>query len=103
MAFKRTSIRATELILVVEDVITTSKSVKAAFAAVMAAYGYIAPVVGALVNRSGLKMVDDKGIIALIDHPMPMWTPEECPLCKKGSEAIRPKGIENWTRLNANY
>ena len=38
---------------------------------------------------------------AVIDKAMPMWVPEECPLCQAGSEAIRPKG--NWDRLTADY
>jgi hypothetical protein len=54
------------------------------------------------VNRSGLTEVNGMKIVALIDHPMPMWAPEECPLCPQGSEAIRAKG-ENWARLTAAY
>jgi hypothetical protein len=34
---------------------------------------------------------------------MPMWTARDCPLCMQGSEAIRPKGKENWDRLNKKY
>ena len=61
------------------------------------------PFVAVLVNRSGLTEVGGKKIVALIDRPMPMWTPDECPLCKAGSEAIRAKGSENWARLKATY
>lgn len=86
-----------------EDVLTTGVSVDLTEAAVNSAGGIVLPFVLVLVNRSGLKEVSGKKIVALIDHPMPMWTPEECPLCKQGGEAIRPKDPQNWTRLNANY
>ena len=103
MVFQRTIIKPTELVLLVEDVLTTGGSVGITSAAVAATHGYILPFVAVLVNRSGLTHVDEKKIIALIDRPMPMWAADDCPLCKKGSEAIRPKGTENWKRLNASY
>lgn len=88
-------------ILLGEDVLSTGGSVKLTAAAVIEYGGIVLPYVLVLVNRSGLTETSGKRIIALIDHPMPMWTPDECPLCKKGSEALRPK--ENWARLNASY
>lgn len=103
MVFKKTSICSGECILPVEDVLTTGGSVGLTATTVTEADGIVLPFVGVLVNRSGLTEADDKKIVALIDRPMPMWTPNECPLCKKGSEAIRPKGTENWNRLNASY
>lgn len=103
MVFKRTSIGMTESVLLCEDVLTTGGSVSNATAAVAANHGYVSPFVLVLVNRSGLKEVDGKKIISLIDKPMPMWAPEACPLCKQGSEAIKPKAAENWKRLNAEY
>jgi orotate phosphoribosyltransferase len=103
MVFKRTTIQPKELVLLVEDVLTTGESIELTAAAVTAALGYVLPYVAVLVNRSGLKYVGDKQIVALIDHPMPMWIPDECPLCKEGSAAIRPKSKENWALLNACY
>ena len=87
----------------VEDVLTTGGSVDLTAEAVTNAGGVVLPFVIILVNRSGLTEVNGKKIVALIDRPMPMWTPDECPLCKQGSEALRPKGTENWDRLNAEY
>lgn len=101
MVFKKTSIRPTESILMVEDVLTTGGSVNLTETAVASSYAYVVPFVAVLVNRSGLTEVNGKKIIALIDHPMPMSAPEECWLCKQDSEAIRPKGAENWARLCA--
>lgn len=92
-----------QTILLCEDVLTTGGSVNLTAQAVIGAGGTILPFVLVLVNRSGLSHVGDKKIIALIDRLMPLWTPDECPLCKKGSEAIRPKGTKNWDLLNADY
>lgn len=90
-------------ILLCEDVLTTGGSVILAATAVFDAAGIVLPYVLTLVNRSGLKEIDGLKIIALIDYEMPMWEPDGCPLCEQGSEAIRPKGEENWARLNATY
>jgi orotate phosphoribosyltransferase len=105
MELKRTQLKiAVDEVLVVEDVLTTGGSIEGTIEAVSQAGGHVAPVVAVLVNRSGLTEVrGGRKIVALIDQPMPMWSPEECPLCKKGSEAIRPKGADNWARLNASY
>lgn len=88
-------------VLLCEDVLTTGGSVDLATAATMQAGGSPLPFILVLVNRSGLTEVHGKKIIGLIEHSMPVWTPEECPLCKGGSEALRPK--DNWAALNASY
>lgn len=101
MVFRRTTIKSGEKVLLCEDVLTTGGSVDATAQAVTEAGGIILPYVAVLVNRSGLAEVSGKKIVALIDRSMPMWNPDVCPLCKAGSEAIKPKGKENWARLNA--
>ena len=101
--FTKTKIWPRERILPSEDVLTTGGSVVLTTNAVLNAGGIVLPFVAVLVNRSGLTEVDGKKIVALIDRPMPIWTPDECPLCQAGSEAIRPKGTDNWARLNAEY
>lgn len=103
MVFNRTKIHPGERILIAEDVLTTGGSVEITDTAITEVGGVSLPYVVVLVNRSGLTEVGGKKIIALINHHMPVWTPEECPLCKQGSEAIRPKGKENWDLLNAPY
>ncbi|MBX4210806.1 hypothetical protein KW783_02420 [Candidatus Parcubacteria bacterium] len=88
----------------VEDVLTTGGSVELVSKSILAARATVRSYVGVLVNRSGLKDVDGKKIIALITKEMPMWDLADCPLCKQGSEAIRPRQpAENWARLNAPY
>lgn len=103
MAFRRTTVQKGEKVLLCEDVVTTGGSVELTTKAVEEAGGIVLPAVVALVNRSGLTEINGKKIVALIDRPMPIWSPEECPLCKLGSEAIHPKAVENWIRLNAEY
>ncbi len=105
MVFKRSPPKPGEIILLCEDVLTTGGSVKRLMKAVEETAGnqvQFADFVAVLVNRSGLRSVNGKQIVALIDKPMPKWKPEGCPLCAQGSEAISPKG-ENWARLNAEY
>jgi len=89
-------------IILCEDVITTGGTTELMADEVRKAGGLILPVILTLVNRSGQHKIGGKLIVALIHQTMPIWAPDECPLCAQGSEAIRPKG-ENWARLNANY
>jgi orotate phosphoribosyltransferase len=92
-----------QTVLLCDDVLTTGGSVDMAATAVTEAGGFVLPFFLVLVNRSGLAEVNGKKIVALIDRPMPTWAPEECTLCKEGSEAIRPKSPPEWARLNASY
>lgn len=103
MLFRRTSLHRGEIVFLVEDVLTTGESVRLMKDAVIGAGGLVFPRMAVLVNRSGLSKIAGMEIIALIDQPLHNWNPEECPLCKEGSEAIRPKTGENWVRLNADY
>ncbi|MEK7179865.1 MAG: hypothetical protein AAB706_00135 [Patescibacteria group bacterium] len=90
-------------ILLCEDVLTTGGSVDLTATAVTNAQGIVLSFILVLVNRSGLTEASGKKIVALIDRSMSMFSLDECPLCKVGSEAIRPKGKENWERLNATH
>jgi orotate phosphoribosyltransferase len=92
--------------LLCEDVITTGGSIKRTASPIIDADGRVLPYVVALVNRSGLAEADGRQIVALIEHNLSIWTPEECPLCQQGSKAIRPKEkdpCDNWALLNATY
>ncbi|WP_456431259.1 orotate phosphoribosyltransferase [Nitratifractor sp.] len=91
-----------EKVLVCEDIITTGGSAMEAAEIVESLGG---EVVGfaALANRgfcarsgSGkkpkakCKLPADKPFFALADFEFAMYAPEECPLCKAGSEAVKP-------------
>lgn len=95
------TIKPDEVVFLCEDVISTGNSIDLTVKAVIDAGGLVLPFIMTLVNRSGLPKLNDRLIFGLINRYMPMWTPEECPLCKKGSEPIRPK--DNWDKLNAIY
>jgi len=86
-------------ILLCEDVLYTGGSVELTIDAVNCAGGIVLNNILILVNRGGLAEVGGKKIVALIDRLMPMWTPDECPLCKIGSIALR--GKTNLMALNA--
>ena len=90
-------------VLLCEDVLTTGGSVELTATAVTNAGGIVLPFVAVLVNRSGLKEIGGRKIVALIDRDMPTWFPEECPLCKQGSKGLFPKDPANWALLNATY
>ncbi len=90
-------------ILLCDDVLTTGSSIELTERAITQGGGVVLPYVVVLVNRSGLSEVNGKKIIALIDHPMPIWEARECPLCAQGSVALRPKEEGNWAQLNQNY
>lgn len=104
MKLGRCEIEPGKTYLVCEDVITTAGSTRKTIECVKAAGGLLYPGVAAIFNRSGLSTVDGLPIVALIDKHLPTWKSEDCPLCKAGSEVIRPKNpAENWARLCANY
>lgn len=92
-----------------DDVGTTFSSMRKAADPVMDTVE-ILPFCTVLVNRSSPQQVAVQlgrtprvFCEALITVEMPIWTPRECPLCKMGSEAIRPKEGDNWQRLTADY
>jgi orotate phosphoribosyltransferase len=82
-------IKTKEKVLVVEDVVTTGGSVKEVISLVQS-LGAEVVAVGALVDRSGGRV--DFGVPAhyLISLEIPSYTPEDCPLCKKGIPAVKP-------------
>lgn len=101
MELKRFSISPKSDVLVVEDVLTTGGTTLKTIKALEDKGVFVLPSILVLVNRSGMVRLGDRKIFSLIDHHMPIWEPDECPLCKAGSEAVRPK--DNWDRLTADY
>jgi orotate phosphoribosyltransferase len=74
---------------VVEDVVTTGGSTKETIEVVLKA-GAVVVAAGSLIDRSGGRT--DLGVprVALAVLDVPAFPPEECPLCKTGSKAIKP-------------
>jgi orotate phosphoribosyltransferase len=83
------TIKLGERVLVVEDVITTGKSTKETIEVVKKAGGVVIAA-GSLIDRSGGKA--DLGVPykSLVTLTMPSYAPEACPLCRSGSEPIKP-------------
>jgi orotate phosphoribosyltransferase len=82
-------IRSGEKAWVVEDVVTTGGSTKETMDVVTNAGGVVLAA-GSLIDRSGGRV--DLGVprVALAVINVPTFTAEECPLCKAGSQAIKP-------------
>jgi orotate phosphoribosyltransferase len=100
MKLSRFEIPSGDRVLVVEDTITTGGSTKKTIEGIKAAGvedSRILPYIVSLVNRSGKDDLDGRKIRALLKLDIHAWTPAECPLCKIGSQAVRPKG--NWQVL----
>lgn len=97
MEMKRFAILPEHTVLVCEDVISTGGSTLKTVAALKATGCRILPVIAALVNRSGLEALDHFLIEAVATVSVEQWDAGDCPLCKTGSEALRPK--QNWARL----
>ena len=82
-------IRPGEKAYVVEDVVTTGGSTRETMDVVTQAGGIVIAV-GSLIDRSGGKTELGVPRAALAVLNVPTFTPEECPLCKTGSQAIKP-------------
>ena len=82
-------IKSDDRVLVVEDVITTGISTKEVLAVVNATGASIVGV-GSIVNRSGKDIDFGVKSNSLIKLDLPVFPPEQCPLCKKGTEIIKP-------------
>src|SRR5512139_4002771 len=78
-----------ERCFVVEDVVTTGGSTRETMEVVLQAGG-IVTAAGSLIDRTGGRT--DLGVprVALAVLDVPAFSPEECPLCKTGSQAIKP-------------
>jgi orotate phosphoribosyltransferase len=83
------ALTAGERCLVVEDVITTGGSTREVVACVQQHGGAVVGV-GSLIDRSGGAAAFTVKQTALATVSATTWAPETCPLCKTGSQAIKP-------------
>lgn len=95
-------IKPGERVLICEDIITTGGSALEAARAIEALGGEVVAF-AALANRGFCKrdgsslnrkencsLPENKPLFALADFDFEMYAPDNCPLCKDGSEAIKP-------------
>jgi orotate phosphoribosyltransferase len=83
------ALAAGERCLVVEDVITTGGSTREVVQCVEDLGGAVVGV-GSLIDRSGGAAAFTVKRTALATVSATTWAPEGCPLCKAGSQAIKP-------------
>jgi len=83
------ALAAGERCLVVEDVITTGGSTREVVACVEQ-HGGVVVGVGSLIDRSGGAAAFTVKRTALAAITAATWVPEACPLCKTGSQAMKP-------------
>jgi len=95
-------IKQGERVLICEDIITTGGSAMEASKAIEALGGVVVGF-ASLANRgfckrvgsssnakSECKLPSDKPLFALDDFEFEMYSPDECPMCKDGSKAVKP-------------
>jgi len=78
-----------EKVLVVEDVTTTGGSVKEVIEIVKERGANLIGV-GAVVDRSGGTVDFGVSYFSLVTMEVKNYTPEECPMCKQGSNPVKP-------------
>jgi orotate phosphoribosyltransferase len=83
------SLKPDQHVLVVEDVWTTGGSTQEAIHVVEEAGGRVIAA-GALIDRSGGQIEFPVESNALIELAIESYDPEECPLCRQGSAAVKP-------------
>jgi orotate phosphoribosyltransferase len=83
------SLKPDEHVLVVEDVWTTGGSTQEAIHVVEEAGGRVVAA-GALIDRSGGKIEFPVETNALVELTIDSHEPEDCPMCRQGSVAIKP-------------
>lgn len=83
------AIRPGEKVAVCEDVVTTGGSVREVMDVVEKAGGKI-EAVAALVDRSNGQVDFGVPFRAALTMEVVSWEPQECPLCKEGTPAIKP-------------
>jgi orotate phosphoribosyltransferase len=76
-------------VLVIEDVWTTGGSTQETIHVVEEAGGRVVAA-GALIDRSGGEIEFSVESNALIELKIASYEPEECPLCRQGSAAVKP-------------
>ena len=83
------SLKNDERILVVEDVITTGGSTRECIAALTANGGKVVAAASIIDRSNG---VADVGVpqISLVSLDVPTYSPDVCPMCASGIEAIKP-------------
>jgi hypothetical protein len=98
--WKRFAIQPNHGVLQVEELMTTSGTLKSVRQGIRDGNPYpvtFAPVVGVLVHRSDVYEIESAPVVYLAHYDISVWEPSVCPLCAAGSKRLRPK--QNWAEL----
>jgi orotate phosphoribosyltransferase len=104
MKLARFEVKPGQKVLVVEDTISTGGSTLKTIEGIQKAgvpAENILPYIVCLVNRSGSSTLGGRELRALLTLDIHNWAADDCPLCKTGSQVVRPKS--NWTALTGTY
>jgi orotate phosphoribosyltransferase len=82
-------LRSGERVVIVEDVITTGKSTLET-AALAEAAGATVVGIASIIDRSGGRHGFSQPFVALLPLDLPTYAGDACPLCKDGSQAVKP-------------
>ncbi len=82
-------VKPSEKILVVEDVITTGGSTRECIAA-LESRGAAVTSAASIIDRSNGAANVGVPRIALVSLEVPSYKPENCPICERGDEAVKP-------------
>ena len=83
------SLKRDQHVLVVEDVWTTGGSTQEAISVVQEAGGRVIAA-AALIDRSGGKIEFPVESSSLVGLNIESYEPEDCPLCRQGTAAVKP-------------
>lgn len=98
--WKRHPIEPDELVLQVEELITTTQTLQAVRQGIKEGNPNpvtFVPVVMTLVHRADVYEFEGSPILYLRHYDIASWWPSECQLCAAGSKRLRPK--QNWAEL----
>lgn len=103
--WNRHDIEPEQIVLQVEELVTTSLTLSAVRTGICEGTPHkdfsFGPYALTLVDRSDPEKpvtdIDGTPVLHLVRYDIRTWKPGECPLCKGGSEALKPKA--NWKQL----
>lgn len=100
--WQRFKIQPTETVLQLEELVTTTGTLRAVREGIREAHDYgirFAPVVMTMVHRSEHYEFEGSPILYLVHYDIQTWQPHLCPLCQQGSKRLRPKIKAHWAEL----
>lgn len=101
-AWKRFKVKSNEIVLQVEELMTTAKTVLDVRNGIRAYHNYsinFVPVILVLAHRSDIYKVENSEVVYFMHYDINSWEPKDCPLCKAGSKRVHPKA--NWEELTS--